>query len=293
MSRPFLLHPNCLFAHMVLKFYHMGSLRNFRYACLLAEIINNSIVTMENFDQQKPAPEQQEPAEAEEGKIAYRFETPIYPGDIVYVNLVDNYKCVNNCEFCSRPRTQEDLGKPNIYEQKAGTSLHLKKSPNTEQVMRALESEIREGDKEVAIIGLGEPLIHLQKVAEVIRQIKEKYDIKTRLDTNGLVKCIHPDEDPAKLLKEAGLDEIRISLNATNEDEYQQLCNPKFKDAFEKLLEFIKECQNLGIDTHVSFVVNFESDKIASKSRQEYEDFATSLGIEPDHIIFREYVKPI
>ncbi|NQT49198.1 radical SAM protein [Candidatus Kuenenbacteria bacterium] len=248
---------------------------------------------MENFDQPKITPEQQEPAKAGEGKIAYRFETPIYPGNIVYVNLVDNYKCVNDCEFCSRPRTQEDVGKPNIYEQKAGTSLHLKKSPSTEQVMQALESEMRDDDQEVAIIGLGEPLIHLQKVAEVIKQIKEKYDKKTRLDTNGLAKCIHPDKDSAKLLKEAGLDEIRISLNATDEEEYRNLCKPKYKNAFDKLLEFIRECQDLGIDTHVSFVINFESDNVASKSRQDYEDFAISLGIEPDHIIFREYVKPV
>lgn len=247
---------------------------------------------MKKPEQPKPTEEQRDPAETGEGKIAYRFETPIHPRNIVYVNLIDNYQCVNDCEFCSRPRTREDFGKPNIYEQKAGASLHLKKSPTIEQVMKAVESEIKEGDQEVAIIGLGEPLIHLKKVAEVIRQVKEKYDIKARLDTNGLVKCMHPDENPAKLLKDAGLDEIRISLNATNGEEYNQLCNPKFEDAFKKLVGFIKECQDLGIDTHVSFVINFNLGGVSSKSKREYEDFATSLGIESDHIIFREYVKP-
>jgi TatD family-associated radical SAM protein len=231
--------------------------------------------------------------EVAQGKIAYRFETPIYPGKIVYINLVSNYQCVNDCEFCSRPRTKEDIGKSNIYEQKAGTSLYLKESPSTEQIVKAVESEIRDDDQEIAIIGLGEPLIQLKKVVEVIKQIKEKYHIKTRLDTNGLVKCMYPDQDPAKLLKEAGLDEIRISLNAINEEEYNQLCNPQFKDAFKKLVDFIKECQNFGIDTYISFVINFESKNIQSKSKQTYEKFANSLGIKSDHIIFREYVKPI
>ncbi len=248
---------------------------------------------MDNFDKPKPSIQRKEPLAVGEGKIAYRFETPIYPGDIIYVNLVDKYNCVNNCEFCSRPRTEKDIGKPNIYEQKAGTSLYLKKSPTTEQVMKAIESEIKEGDQEVAIIGLGEPLIHLQKVTEVIKQIREKFNIKTRLDTNGLVKCMYPNENPAELLKDAGLDEIRISLNATNNEEYSRLCHPKYKNAFENLIIFIKECQNLGIDTHVSFVINFKTEKAFSKTRLEYENFAISLGIDKNHIIFREYVKPI
>jgi len=236
---------------------------------------------------------QQDPVEAAQGKIVYRFETPIYPGNIVYINLISNYQCVNNCEFCSRPKTENDIGKPNIYEQKAGTSLYLKTSPSVEQVIKAIESEIRDSDQEVAIIGLGEPLIQLKKVVEVIKKIKEKHNIKTRLDTNGLVKCMYPKENPSKLLKDAGLDEIRISLNAINEEDYNQLCSPKFINAFKHLIDFIKECQNLGIDTYVSFVINFKSTKVPPKSRQEYEDFAVSLGIKPDHIIFREYVKPI
>lgn len=248
---------------------------------------------MENFEKQKSGKEQGEPNEAKQGKIAYRFETPIYPGHIVYINLVDNYKCVNDCSFCTRPRTKEDVGKPNIYEQKAGTPLYLEKSPTVDQIMEAVSSEIKEGDQEVAIIGLGEPLIYLPKVAEAIRRIKEKYNIKTRLDTNGLVKCMYPNEDPAKLLKQSGLDEIRISLNAVNKTEYDQLCRPKFKNAFENLVSFIGECANSNIDTYVSFVVGFEADGISQRTKQEYQDFAASLGINPDHIIFRDYVKPI
>ena len=248
---------------------------------------------MENLRKQQIAKEQKEPSEVKPGKIAYRFETPIYPGHIVYVNLVDNYKCVNNCSFCTRPRTKKDIGKPNIYEQKAGTSLYLKKSPTVDQIMKAVSSETKEGDQEVAIIGLGEPLIYLPKVAEAIRRIKEKYNIKTRLDTNGLVKCMYPNEDPAKLLKQSGLDEIRISLNAINKTEYNQLCRPRFEDAFENLVSFIQECKNSGIDTYVSFVINFEANGLTQRTKQEYQKFATSLGINPDHIIFREYVKPI
>ena len=53
-------------------------------------------------------------------RITYRFETPVYPSNILYVNVISQYHCTNNCRFCSRPRN----GIPdsdNIYEKKAGT----------------------------------------------------------------------------------------------------------------------------------------------------------------------------
>ncbi|MBW2982592.1 radical SAM protein, partial [Candidatus Woesearchaeota archaeon] len=143
--------------------------------------------------------------------LTYRFETPKYPGNILYVNLITGYSCTNDCLFCSRPRTKKDIGKPNIYEKKAGSFLYLSKSPTVEEVMCSIDSEIKEDDQEIAIIGLGEPLIYLPKVVEVIRIVKEKYDIKTRIDTNGLVKCLY--ENPTEILEKSGLDEIRISLN--------------------------------------------------------------------------------
>ena len=225
-----------------------------------------------------------------EEKIVYRFETPVYPGNILYVNLIENYNCINDCLFCSRPRTRADIGKPNIYEKKAGSFLYLDRSPTIEQIMTSIDSEIRDDDKEVAIIGLGEPLIYLPKVAEVIRRVKERYDIKTRVDTNGLVKCMY--KNPTELLEQAGLDEIRISINAVNEQEYNQLCRPKVKNAFPNLLSFIKECVASKIRTYVSFVTGFNQ-KYFIHSQEELTDFAVSLGVQKQNILFREYVLPI
>ena len=121
--------------------------------------------------------------------------------------------------------------------------------------------------------------------------MKSKYDIKTRVDTNGLVKCIY--ENPVRKLEKAGLDEIRISLNAVNGQEYNQLCRPKFKNAFQNLISFVKECLDSNIDTYVSFVIGFADGKIKNRNPKEYINFATSLGIKPKNIILREHVKPI
>lgn len=222
------------------------------------------------------------------GKIAYRFETPVYPGDIVYVNLIARYSCTNNCLFCERPRKEEDFGKANIYKKKVNSSLFLPNSPELEEIMWSIKSEIKEKDRELAIIGLGEPLIYLPKVVEVIKRMKEDYRIKTRVDTNGLVKYRY--SNPVNQLRGAGLDEIRISLNAINEEEYQQLCRPRFKNAFPKLICFIKECLTSGIDTYTSFVVDFEHPRIKTRTKEEYLAFAKSLGIGKEKVILREYV---
>jgi TatD family-associated radical SAM protein len=223
-----------------------------------------------------------------QGKVVYRFETPRYPGDILYVNIVARYSCVNDCHFCGRPRKPAEFGRSNIYEKKAGCSLYLESSPSPYRVMREIDREIRPGDKELAFVGLGEPLMRLPAVVEVTRRTKEKYPLRTRVDTNGLAKCMH--RNPAQRLEAAGLDEIRISLNATNEREYEELCRPKFKDAFPNIVEFVRECAASSIDTHVSFVVNFENGEVKTRAAEEYAAFAESLGIKPEKIIFRDYV---
>jgi len=224
------------------------------------------------------------------GKITYRFQTPAHPGRILYVNLVSNYACINDCLFCSRPRGREDIGNPNIYEPKAGTSLYLPTLPPLEEIMDHIRSGIRPTDSEVAIVGLGEPLIHLPTIIDTIRGVKAEYEVRTRVDTNGLAKCMH--HQPAERLRQAGLDEIRISLNATNEQEYATLCRPRFKNAFQNLIGFIGDCLETGLDTHVSFVVGFDYPGITRMTDTDLIEYAKRIGVKEDKIILRHYIAP-
>ncbi len=218
--------------------------------------------------------------------ITYRFTTPIYPENILYVNIIPRYSCINDCLFCSRPRhaTQQD-NKKNVYEKKAGTSLNLAELPSVDAIVHAIEEDIQPTDTELAFVGLGEPLQFLPTIAEVLKQVKRQYNIKTRIDTNGLVTNMYPD---AVQQLAPYLDEIRISLNAVNSDDYETLCRPKTKDAFKHLVSFVQQCKISGINTCVSFVVEFP----LSKTKEEYKEFAQSLGIAESHIIFRKYIKP-
>lgn len=233
-----------------------------------------------------------------EGKIVYKFTSPAYPNpNILYINLISKYSCVNDCLFCSRPRSEEDFGKPNIYEKKAQSFLYLSRPPSVKRILGELGKEIGKSTEEIAIIGLGEPLIYFDKVVRLLKEIKKRYpeskgfDFRTRIDTNGQVLLW--EKNAVKKLEGAGLDEIRISLNAVNEKEYNQLCRPKNKNAFRSIARFLKECNKSKINTFVSFVVNFEHAGIKERPKKECIRFARSLGIKRKNIILRKYIKPI
>ncbi|MHC4479185.1 MAG: hypothetical protein ACYTEL_26485 [Planctomycetota bacterium] len=232
-----------------------------------------------------------------QGKIVYRFTSPAHPANILYVNLIGRYSCPNDCLFCGRPRLGREEWHPNVYEQKAGTSLYLPESPPLYEVLDAIGEEIRPDDEELAIVGLGEPLIYLQKVCEVVKSVGERYpyhDIRTRVDTDGVAACRH--DNAVWRLNNAGLDEIRIALNAVNNEDYIQLCRPKLeaKDPFSFLVGFVQECLGTHIRTKVSFVIDFESkdDGVKTRPKDEYATFAASLGIPLEDVIWRDYVPP-
>ena len=226
------------------------------------------------------------------GKIVYRFETPVYPANILYINLIKNYSCVNNCRFCGRPRSKKDIGKPNIYEKKANSSLYLKESPTEKEVLTEIKKKIKKDDEEIAFIGLGEPLIYLDKILKITKELKIRYPkIRIRVDTNAATSKIN--ENPTKVaedLEKAGLDEIRISLNAINQKEYNNLCRPLFNNAFNKIKQFIKALSKTKIKTCVSFVVGFQDEKVKTRPKKDYIKFAQSLGINKKNIILRDYV---
>jgi len=241
------------------------------------------------------------------GSIVYSFAAPYDPrGNIIYVNVVPKYSCVNSCRFCSREDAIQ--GKPNIYEKKAGTNLYLPKTPSVDEIVNEIEANRKRGvfrkTKEIAFVGLGEPLLEFETVRDSIRKIRERgYKEKIRVDTNGLVKswygsfpfgCLElVERNPARELRQAGLDEVRVSVNATSEEEYQRLCRPPYNNAFENLCKFVEECIAEGIDTKASFVVGFDDEEVRSKYPEAYRNFALSLGIKPKNVILRDHVIPL
>lgn len=244
------------------------------------------------------------------GSVVYSFATPYdRKANTLYINVVPGYYCPNRCRFCSR--SDAIAGKQNIYEKKAGTSLFLAKAPAVSDIINEARIKAKKplmgffgATKEIAFVGLGEPLAQLPLVCDTTTALRaDGYEGRIGVDTDGLVKCLYPytvsgcletiPRNPASELKHAGLTDIRISVNATSASEYEALCRPPFANAFEKLCEFTRDCIAAGIRTCASFVVGFDDGDVRTKERGEYVKFARSLGVRPRDVIIRQYTPPI
>ncbi|MDD5337114.1 MAG: radical SAM protein [Candidatus ainarchaeum sp.] len=243
------------------------------------------------------------------GSIVYSFLSSRKGAGALYVNVTNN--CTNSCRFCGREAAIE--GKRNIYEEKAGVPLVLGKRPEVEDIIREVEAKRKKpflgffgGTKEIAFVGLGEPLLEFGLVCNAIHALRyHGYRGRIRIDTNGQVgwpilfgchEVYWP--NPAHDLKLAGLTDIVVSLNATSAEEYAKLCRPQFETAsetaFEIACKFIRNCISEGIRTSVSFVVGFDDGEVRTQRACDYIKWATScFGIQSKRVIIGQYVKPI
>ncbi|MCP4177967.1 MAG: radical SAM protein [bacterium] len=215
------------------------------------------------------------------GSITYRAGR----SGVLYVNVIEKYDCQNKCIFCGRPHDRKEAHFDNIYEH--GFSLYNSKSPSTEDVVDSIEKNIHSDDKYISFVGLGEPLLYLPKIIKITKTIKEEFNIKVNVNTNGLIGAVYP--NAVKELEIAGLDRISISLNASDKDEYNKLCKPNVQNAYQHLLQFIEMCRKSKIETIISFILEYESETAKTQAKESYLKFAEQLGFTEDDIHWRYY----
>lgn len=73
-------------------------------------------------------------------------------------------------------------------------------------------------------------------------------------------------------LKEAGLDEVSVSLNAESESKYNEICRPAFEGSYDAMLDFTRNAIEAGIQTRMT-VVGFNEIDI-----KKCEDIAHEIG---------------
>jgi TatD family-associated radical SAM protein len=166
--------------------------------------------------------------------------TVYWLGDNLYVNLTN--RCSNNCIFCIR-NFRNDVG---------GFNLKLSEEPSADKVISDLEEAMNKRNwNEIVFCGFGEPTERLDCLLEVTRWIKRHYGkpLLIRVNTNGHGYVLNRGRDVAKELKAAGVDKVSVSLNAADEMAYQEVCRPKFDDAYGAVLEFVaKAKQELEVE---------------------------------------------
>jgi TatD family-associated radical SAM protein len=169
-------------------------------------------------------------------------------GNSLYLNVTN--RCPNNCYFCFR-RFKNGIN---------GFNLKLRKEPSSDEVVKELQKVMnRKNWSEVVFCGFGEPLERLDCVLEVTRWIKKHYAKVVRIDTNGQGYLLNKGRKVVKELKKAGVDKVSVSLNAHDKATYNQVCKPKFENAFERVLEFVERAKE-EFDTEITAVTIPEVD---------------------------------
>lgn len=157
---------------------------------------------------------------------------PVYNG--LYVNLTNRCSCA--CDFCIRQKATgvglDGNGDDNV--------LWLEHEPSFDEVMAAVDKQDMSRYKEVVFCGYGEPTCAFEVLKQVAAEVKRRYKLPVRINTNGQGNLINGRDICPEL---AGIvDTVSISLNAPTAKEYQAVVHSKFGEkAFDAMLDFARE----------------------------------------------------
>lgn len=131
-------------------------------------------------------------------------------------------RCNMNCRMCSRQFLEDKTSQMDLS--------------TVRNVCTDLERNAQDRNFNFSIGGYGEPLLY-PGLEEAIRLIKGSFPYsRLTLTTNGQLL----DRDTALMLIDSGLDYLRVSLNATNAEEYRYLMrSPNFAAVEENLAGFL------------------------------------------------------
>lgn len=159
--------------------------------------------------------------------IFYKFEGKMY------INITNGCPC--RCVFCIR--NNADTISDN-------DSLWLEHEPDFDEIVAAFEAFDKTGITEAVFCGYGEPMVRADMVVRTAEYIKKNSKLNIRLNSNGLVKLIHPNFDLNSL--KGLIDSVSVSLNAPDAKRYNEVTQPSFGErAFDVMLDFAKQMKNI------------------------------------------------
>ena len=189
----------------------------------------------------------------------------------IYINLTN--RCTNDCIFCVRKDKDDVKGQELWLDNEDSTAADVIKQLNTFNP-----------SKEVIFCGYGEPMLKLDVLKEVAKYIKDKYpETKIRVNTNGHANFVYKRNVVPEL--KGLIDEFSVSLNGSTLEEYNELSQPKFDEAYEEVKKFIKACSNESISVVASVVEGYKGRHL---NLEKCKEIAYSLGAK---FRVREWIK--
>lgn len=193
--------------------------------------------------------------------LVYSINNEEHP-ETVYVNLTNS--CTNSCIFCLRNQ-KDDV---------CGAEMWHDDNYTLEDIIEQF-NKFLPYVKTTVFCGYGEPFLRREMMKEFCKYLRKNYPkIKIRVNTNGHANAIYK-TNVAEEFKGL-IDAVSVSLNASCEKDYDEICKPKIKNGYEKVKKFIKACSDAGIEVTASVVTGF--DKIHYVNVEECEKIASSLG---------------
>ncbi len=193
--------------------------------------------------------------------LVYSIDKNEHP-ETVYVNLTN--ACTNSCIFCLRSQ-KDDV---------CGAEMWHDDNYSLEDIINQFE-KYNPTPENVVFCGYGEPFLRREMMKEFCKYLRENYpQIKIRVNTNGHASAVYKTNIPKEF--KGLVDSYSVSLNAANDTDYDNICKPKIKNAYEEVKKFIKACADEGTEVTASVVTGF--DKIHYVDASECEKIAKELG---------------
>ncbi len=192
--------------------------------------------------------------------VFYNFEKKMY------INITNGCPC--RCVFCIRNNGDS------VYD---NDSLWLEHEPDFEEIKAAFEAFDKTGMTDAVFCGFGEPTVRADMVVKTAEYIKQRSGMRIRLNTNGLVRLIHPDFDINRF--KGLIDAVSISLNAPDAKRYNEVTRPSFGEkSFDAMIDFAldmkKICPSVGFT-----VVDIISEEEIERCRQISEELQIPLRV--------------
>ncbi len=187
----------------------------------------------------------------------------------IYVNMTNRCPCA--CTFCLRQNGDGVYG---------SDSLWLDREPSVREVCDSIDGWDLSQYDELVFCGYGEPTERLDDLLKVAKYVKSRHATPIRVNTNGLADLINGRETAPEL--QGLIDTVSVSLNATNAEDYNRLCRPRFGiGSFDAMLAFTKACVPYVPNVVMTVVDVVTSPAEQEKSRQIAESLGARLRVRP------------
>ena len=187
----------------------------------------------------------------------------------LYINMTNRCPC--SCTFCLRQHGDSVYGSDPLW---------LEREPTVKEVCDSIDAWDLTKFNEIVFCGYGEPTERLDDLLLVAKHIKDNYNIKTRINTNGLSDLIHNEKTAPKL--KGLIDTVSISLNATNAEDYNKVVRPKFGiKSYEAMKSFTKDCTDYVPSVVMTVVDVVTSKQEQTKAKEICESLGATLRIRP------------